>query len=600
MSPTTSLATFLKVLKEGLENGGQDLDSVTKFIEGAGQKQKLNLQLFGDKLFEILITGKLSGSDIPVTKVFAMAENDSGLEHIKAFQQVFTKLIMRFGFLEDHLRISLQKIFYRIFEFGCDEVCRIAQLSAILINSRMISSHILDNSLLNRDSKLNATVKHFMLEFLKTSKEEFGREEVIDLVKRLDLHLSHDEKFEATLIDNDLSEVLAVATERQLEKSRCQLSEVLQKGDATNLKPRSIVAALREVLEANQLTDGDALEAVLTYLISSYFEVGRIRASTELLLEQICSKIDLFVAFSTKRSSQDRLLDTLYKCCSESKNLSQLFVNLVTLFLKRDVLTDEIYARWFKDKGSKTEISNLDEKAKTIADWIECVDDGKPPLEVTMCKDLVPHRLIKQTNIFHIVAHSDIYLSDKSRKANKLAHWFDFSKDRHSLKYYIDHQDVFVEQIENLILESVKSCRTIEPEVRMVEFIADSEVLFSRTIQVFSTYLLETEFDPLIVELFRTFVKSVHKMCEFPVDLYPPELKKLLGLIFLFEKTKDKSLPPHLRAELGCVLKLNNPILGKIVVLLFPEMFGVDVENFVRMSELSCLATEFTLFKFQK
>ena len=228
----------------------------------------------------------------------------------------------------------------------------------------------------------------------------------------------------------------------------------------------------------------------------------------------------------------------------------------------------------------------------------------KPPLNVALCEDLPVHPYLVKTNLVNLLKTSST-LKNSEEPVNKICR-FDFSLKENpiqtSIQFYSANQSVFVDKLEQLISDSIQ-CEQKQKlsfeQKNLIECISSSKSLFGHLVKVFSRYLVETNFEQKIVNIFRKVVRYIHQTSQNPVELYPPCLVKLTSLITLHQDIKDISLIPHLKRELLEVLK-SESIYGKMMLLLFPESFCLDFDEFERNSSFTCMSTTITLLKLLK
>ena len=228
----------------------------------------------------------------------------------------------------------------------------------------------------------------------------------------------------------------------------------------------------------------------------------------------------------------------------------------------------------------------------------------KPPLNVVLCEDLPVHPFLVKTNLVNLLRTSST-LQNSEEPPNKICR-FDFELKENPIqtltKFYSANQSVFVDKIEELICDAVQCEQKLKlsfEQKSLIECISSSKSLFGHLVKVFSRYLIETDFEQKIVDIFRKVVRYIHQTSQNPIELYPPCLVKLTSLITLHQDMKDISLIPHLKRELLEVLK-SQSIYGKMMLLLFPESFCLDFDEFERNSSFTCMSTAITLLKLLK
>merc|ERR1711970_777860 len=122
-----------------------DLDAVFKFLDSAGNK--LDYRRYGEVLLEILIAGGLlapggsiqvDGDKGAVQTRASIFQDAVDLERIKAWDQVFIKLMRRYKYLEKMLSEEMRKILVYLRGFTEEHRTRLAQITALWVTSGLI------------------------------------------------------------------------------------------------------------------------------------------------------------------------------------------------------------------------------------------------------------------------------------------------------------------------------------------------------------------------------------------------------------------------------------------------------------------------------
>lgn len=129
---------FRDAVISGLEATGGDLEAISKYLDGAGNK--LDYRRYGEVLFDILIAGGLlvPGGSIsqdgekPSTEccIFTAAED---MEAMHQHEQVFVKLMRRYKYLEKMFEEEMKKVLIFIKGFTPSERLKLARMTALWI-----------------------------------------------------------------------------------------------------------------------------------------------------------------------------------------------------------------------------------------------------------------------------------------------------------------------------------------------------------------------------------------------------------------------------------------------------------------------------------
>merc|ERR1711937_971002 len=197
--------------KTGLEGSditeievGVDLDAVFKFLDTAGNK--LDYRRYGEVLLEILIAGGLlapggsiqqDGEKGMVQTRACIFQDAVDLERVKAWDQVFIKLMRRYKYLEKMLSEGMRKILVYLRGFSQEHRTRLAQVTALWAASGLILPNTLV-VIINEHQVKDSVALDFMLEVLSVVKTEKGSSAVLTLLKRSGLDLMLDQLSQPT------------------------------------------------------------------------------------------------------------------------------------------------------------------------------------------------------------------------------------------------------------------------------------------------------------------------------------------------------------------------------------------------------------------
>lgn len=129
---------FRDAVIAGLEKNGSDLESISKYLDIAGNK--LDYRRYGEVLFDILIAGGLlvpggsisqDGEKPSTEHCIFRAEED--MESMRNYEQVFIKLMRRYKYLEKMFEEEMKKVLIFIKGFTPSERTKLARMTALWI-----------------------------------------------------------------------------------------------------------------------------------------------------------------------------------------------------------------------------------------------------------------------------------------------------------------------------------------------------------------------------------------------------------------------------------------------------------------------------------
>merc|ERR1712029_810643 len=254
---------FRDAILEGLEAAGDDLEAVYKFLDTSGQKQ--DYRRYGVTLIEILVAGGLlapggiiiQDGDLFKTNtcVFGLATD---MEKVRAFEQVFVKLMRRYKYLEKMHEEEMAKLLVYLKGFTDDERTRLAQITALWLASGQIPSTILP-VLINEHQVKDGTALQFLLELLCTLKAEKGGAAVTAVIKKsgaenrlMEFFPSNnqqqtEENFRRVFAEKDLPEVVAFRNQVAAANIRSELTRSINEAIADEKSVKDIIADVKDI-----------------------------------------------------------------------------------------------------------------------------------------------------------------------------------------------------------------------------------------------------------------------------------------------------------------------------------------------------------------
>merc|ERR1712212_1284344 len=333
---------FRDYLIEGLATAGTDLEQISKFLDTAGNKTDYDYRRYGEALLEILIAGGLlapGGSiakdgDKVVSTGSCIFEDATTLERVKAWDQVFIKLMRRYKYLEKMLADEMKKIFVYLRGFSEDHRYRLAEITALWVVSGLVPPNTLP-VVINEHQVKDSVALNFILNILSTVKTEKGSPAVITLLKRSGLESQLDQLFPA------------------------------------NKRIQEIIMDMRESVKKFNLLESEAVTMIWLAVMSS----TEWNKKEDLVLDQSVKHLKqfmaLFAAFTTSAKSEMVLLNKIQEYCYDNQNFLKCFYKIVILFYKTEVLSEEVILKWYKDSHHPKGWTVFMDQMKKFIEWLE-------------------------------------------------------------------------------------------------------------------------------------------------------------------------------------------------------------------------------------
>lgn len=383
---------FRDSIIEGLESCAEDLEAVSKFLDVAGQK--LDYRRYGVNLIEILIAGGLlapggiiqqDGDNVSQTKVCLFGMADS-MEKIRAFEQVFIKLMRRYKYLEKMHEEEMNKILVYLKGFTEEERRRLAQVTALWLASGQIPATTL-GVLINEHQVKDNTALEFFLDTMSTLKSEKGGQMVINVIKKsglegrlMDIFPSvnqqqTEENFTKTFQSRDLAEVVTFRKQQAAAGNRSGVNKMLKEAIEEEKSSKEIVADLKEAVAKHNITECDAIVMIWNCTMSVVEWNKKEDLVQEQAVRHLRQYVPLFVAFSSNVKSELALLNKIQEYCYDNMNFLKAFNKIILLFYKTDVLSEDAILKWYKESHSSRGWSVFMDQMKKFVEWLEHAEE---------------------------------------------------------------------------------------------------------------------------------------------------------------------------------------------------------------------------------
>merc|ERR1711872_164 len=159
---------FRDYLIEGLATAGTDLEQISKFLDTAGNKTDYDYRRYG-----LLAPGGsiAKDGDKVVSTGSCIFEDATTLERVKAWDQVFIKLMRHYKYLEKMLADEMKKILVHLRGFSEEHRSRLAQITALWVVSGLIPPNTLP-VVINEHQVKDSVAPNFILDILSTVKRK--------------------------------------------------------------------------------------------------------------------------------------------------------------------------------------------------------------------------------------------------------------------------------------------------------------------------------------------------------------------------------------------------------------------------------------------
>lgn len=382
---------FRDSIFEGLENAGEDLESVSKFLDSAGQK--LDYRRYGEQLIEILVAGGLLApggiilQDGEVnqikTCIFGLG-ND--MEKIRAFEQIFLKLVRRYKYLEKMQEAEMKKILVYLKGFTEEERVRLAQITALWLGSGQIPAKLLSELIQDHQVK-DGTALEFLMELLSTLKQEKGGQAVTILIKKSGVEnrlmdffpatnrQKTEENFAKSFEARDLTEV--VNFRKNVEKTNVRNDLVRLVTDAINdeKSEKQIVAEIKEFVGKSTITEQEVAVVIWQCIMDAEEWSKKEDILQDQVVRHLKKYLTLLGSFTSVLKTELNVLNKIQEYCYDHMNFLRSFNKIILLLYKTDVLSEDSILKWYKETHSSRGWTVFMDQMKKFVDWLEQAEE---------------------------------------------------------------------------------------------------------------------------------------------------------------------------------------------------------------------------------
>ncbi|KAF7491233.1 Basic leucine zipper and W2 domain-containing protein 1 [Sarcoptes scabiei] len=371
----------------GIKETNGDLEQLSKFLDVSGSK--LDYRRYGESLCDILIAGGLlapggtlltDNDPDQTTTNYSVFGRDSDDDSLKAFTQVFVRLIRRYKYLEKSLEDDLRKIVVFLRAFTADDRLKLAKLFAYLLASGHITVAPL-KTLLEQDLLVKEGLAfEFLLQVLQSWQNEKDASTVWAALRKsgLDSKLldfipkskSSQDVFSEAMLQYGLKQLLAYQEAQRVETLKKGLSNEIQNLINEGAMLKELIAAVKDYMSEFSLTEHEVIVIVWNTLMNNVEWNKKEELVADQAVKHLRAYIPLIVEFTKSSKAEMTLLLRIQDYCYENMNFLKAFQKIVLLFYKNDVISEDVILRWYKKDHLPKGKSIFLEQMKRFIDWL--------------------------------------------------------------------------------------------------------------------------------------------------------------------------------------------------------------------------------------
>jgi len=383
---------FRDCILAGFTEAGDDLDSVYKYLDSAGSK--LDYRRYGEVLLDILIAGGLLAPGGAIvqnatgkpyrTGTCLFGGPSDGMEHVRSWEQVFTKLTRRYKYLEKILDEELRKVLMYIKGFTLSERTKLARMTAIWISGNSIGANVL-NVLINEYLVKNGLALDFLLTVFLTWKQEKGASSLIAALRKTGIDSSlleffpvskrTEENFKLVFEENGLVEILDHRKAQANSGNKKDLCHQLLKDISDGRPVKAITTSVKAAAAKYDLHEYDVITSLWNTIMSTVEWNKKVELVAEQALKHLRQYAALFASFTETRRSELVLIVRVQEFCYENINFMKVFQKIVLLFYKTNVLSEDTIIKWYNEAHSVRGKSIFLQQITKFIEWLQSAEE---------------------------------------------------------------------------------------------------------------------------------------------------------------------------------------------------------------------------------
>lgn len=383
-------SAFRDAVIQGINDTEGDLDLVAKFLDSS----KLDYRRYADVLFDILFAGgqlapggsivedpdqtKVSRTDICVFGC------EADRNKIKAYFDVFNKLLRRYKYLEKPFEESIKKILVFLRGFKEDEQCKLAIILGIVFAHGFCKTQVL-NALFEEHLVKEGISLRFATVMFRSWLEDKDISSVVKALKAASidsrllelfpLNKRSQEAFVTHFRKEGLDSIANFQNKQQTSEVKKELQSTLSEMMSDDDNPKEIVAYLVDYMKKHSLSDTD----IVLYVWNTVMAQVEWNKKEELVAEQAIKHLKKYslvmAAVAKSLEAELKLVVKIQEYCYENMAFMKVFQKIIVLFYKTDVLSEDSVLKWYNTAHSSKGKSVFLEQMKTFIEWLQNAEE---------------------------------------------------------------------------------------------------------------------------------------------------------------------------------------------------------------------------------
>lgn len=369
-----------------------DLEQLSKYLDI--NTSRLDYRRYAEVLFDILFAGGIlapGGSllsdgdpDKPQSTDMCLFRREGDLAAIKAYYEVFFKLIRRFKYLEKAFEEELGKLIMFMKGFSEDNrqklgmvigVCLANNLGNPTCLNKLFDDHLVKDGL--AVEFMTQMLKTFLLEkdiqTLGTSLKRGGLENrLLDL---LPINRRTQEYFEKHFMDANLEQIVEYQRIKATAEVKKELQNQLEEMIKNDTSIREIIPVVEEQAEKYLLSEQEVVVMVWNCLMNLVEWNKKEELVAEQALKHLKHYAPLMSSLTKEGRSQLALLNKIQDFCFTNMAFMKVFQKIIIMLYKAEVLSEEAILHWHKSSSSVKGRSVFLAQMTQFVEWLQNAEE---------------------------------------------------------------------------------------------------------------------------------------------------------------------------------------------------------------------------------
>ncbi|KAI8338995.1 armadillo-type protein [Chlamydoabsidia padenii] len=354
-----NLLSLLAVAKPG------DLEDISAILDKAGNT--LEYRKYGESLFEILITGGiLQPGGIVLDDVarspFSIFRADDDSTSIKKHVDVFNKLIRHYKYLQRPFEETLKNIIQFINKWQSDENNKLAKAAGYFITTQManpiVLKVLLKEHLVKDGHSLGFATAVFRTILSEQTIDQLGKYLVLSGMDTRLLELFPPNKREEECLARhfeaeDMKQLVGFHQRNQKNSMKGDILSTLKHLLASETSTADVLTHIKEAKKEAGLDESDLIPIIWSAIVASLDVINTRPDQVEAQVLRVLNHwSELLETYTTSPKIEIILLQRIQITCYEDAKVTKVFLQIVKLLYKNDILSDNAILYW-ADKGHK-------------------------------------------------------------------------------------------------------------------------------------------------------------------------------------------------------------------------------------------------------